>query len=158
MSRPISVTILAGLQFFASGFGLLGSLAIFLVKPFRDELLRAAMQILAKEPQFQDPEIAQVLGGVMQGVMLMGAGLGVIFALIGFFFGYGLLKLKRWAWIGTLVLRILQISGSTQGILSIVRTKSWSGVSPSLQLFQFLLAGVMLYYLLRRDVRQAFGQ
>jgi hypothetical protein len=71
MSRPIGVTILASLQFFYSGFGLLFSLAILLIKPFRDGLIKTSMQMLTSNPQFQGTQIPTEL---MQGSIMIGAG------------------------------------------------------------------------------------
>lgn len=155
MSRPIGVTILAGLQFFYSGFGLFFSLAILLIKPFRDGLIKTSMQMLTSNPEFQGTQIPAEL---MQGSIMMGAGLGVLFSLIGLLLGYGLLKLKGWAWISTLILQILQILGCLQGIFAIVGSRSVPGISISQQIFQLIISGAIIYYLFRRDVKQAFGR
>ncbi len=155
MSRPIGVTILAALQFFYSGFGLLLSLAILLIKPFRDALIKASMQMLSSNPQFQGTQISPEF---MQGTIMIGAGIGIFSCLIGLLLGYGLLKLKGWAWIGTLILQILQILGSLQGISAVLGSRSVPGISVSQQIFQLIISGAIIYYLFRRDVKQAFGR
>lgn len=155
MSRPVGVTILASLQFFYSGFGLLFSISILLIKPFRDGLIQASMQMLTSNPQFQE---AQSSAEFMQRVIMMGAGAGILFGLVGLLLGYGLLKLKSWAWICTLILQILQILGGLQGIFAIVGSSSVPAISISQQIFQLLISGIIIYYLFRPDVKQAFGR
>ncbi|MEO1296864.1 MAG: hypothetical protein AAFW75_13860 [Cyanobacteria bacterium J06636_16] len=154
MSRPTGVKVLAGLQFFYSGFGLLSSIAILLIKPFRDSLVESSLQILANNPQFQDISLPVEL---FQISLMLGAGFGILFSLFGLLLGFSLLKLQKWAWICTLILQIIQILGSLQGIVAIFSMNSVTGLSLSQQIFQFAISGVIIYYLLKRDIRQAFG-
>jgi hypothetical protein len=154
MSRPIGVTVLAGLQFFYSGFGLLFGLAILLIKPFRDGLIKTSMQMLTN-PQFQGTQIPVEF---MQGAIIVGAGVGVFFSLVGLLLGYGLLKLKSWAWICTLILHTLHILGGLRGVFAILGLRSMPGINISQQIFQLIISGAIIYYLLRRDVRQAFSR
>lgn len=159
MSRPTGVTVLASLQFFYSGYGILSCLALLLVAPFRDSLLQAAMQIIENDPNLQESGLSiEMMQQFMQVILMVGAGVGLLLSLLGILLGFGLLKLKGWAWIGTLILQILQIIGGVQGIFSGLGSGAVSGVSVSMALFQTLLSGAIIYYLLRRDVKQAFGQ
>jgi ABC-type polysaccharide/polyol phosphate export permease len=155
MSCPVGVTILAGLQFFYSGIGLFVSLAILLIKPYRDGLIKASMQILSNNPQLQGTQISTEF---MQGSLMIGAGVGILFSLVGLVLGYGLLKLKSWAWICTLILQVLQILSGLQSISTVVGSSSMPGISISQQIFQLILSGAIIYYLFRRDVKQAFGR
>lgn len=155
MSRPLGVTILAGLQFFFSGFGLLMSLALLLFKPFRDGILEASMQVVRSNPDLsQSPVTPELLDSALQA----GAVGGIVVSLIGLLLGYGLLKLKKWAWICTLILQIIQILGALQGIFAALGAGGATGVPLSQQIFQLILSLIIVYYLFRPEVKQAFGR
>lgn len=154
--RPIGVTILAGLQFFYSGFGLLVSLAILLIQPFRDNLVQTSLQMMKSSPELSTSPM--ISADFLEGAVKAGAVGGIIFSLIGLLLGYGLLKLKKWAWICTLILQVLQILGSLQGIFGVMGARSAPGVAISQQIFQLIVSGVIVYYLFRPEVKQAFGK
>lgn len=154
-NRPVGVTILAGLQFFYSGFGLLISLALLLIKPFQDTIIDASMQAIANDPALA--EAAELLTPDLFRIsLLFGAGMGIFFGLIGLLMGFGLLKLKKWAWIGTLILQTLQILGGLQGIWGLVNG-SLPAITASQLLFQCILSVCILFYLFQGNVRRSFG-
>ncbi|MBD1865034.1 MULTISPECIES: hypothetical protein [Trichocoleus] len=155
MSRPTGVTVLAGVLFFNSGFVLFTSLAILLIKPTRAIFIEVFRQdLLAEYPQVQP----QALAEYAQLIAVTAAGFVVILSLIGFLMGYGLLKLKGWAWGGTLTLAIVNILGSLNQIFEVFEAKVGIGIILFREIFQLTLAGLIIYYLFRPDVRQAFSR
>ncbi len=154
-NRPVGVTILAGLQFFYSGFGLLISLALLLIKPFQDTIIDASIQTIANDPALA--EAAELLTPDLFRIsLLFGAGMGIFFGLIGLLMGFGLLKLKKWAWIGTLILQIFQVLGGLQGLLGLING-SLPAITASQLLFQLVLSVCILFYLFQGNVRHSFG-
>ena len=155
-NRPTGVTVLSGLQFFYSGYGLLVSLAILLFKPFRDNLIQASMQMLKSSPELSNYPL--VSADFFEGVIKAGAVGGIVFSSIGLLLGYGLLKLKKWAWICTLILQVFQILGGLQGIFSVIGARTVPGITISQHIFQLIVSGAIVYYLFRPEVKQSFGR
>lgn len=156
--RPVGVTILAGLQFFYSGLGLLISLAVLLIRPFRQSLVDATLEAvrasLATSPELANTEVLspESLSTFVQ----VGAGVGVGIALIGILLGFGLLRLKKWAWFGTLGLQILQIFGGLQTVSAALGNGAVPRSSLYQQITQLVIAGLIVFYLFKPTVRQAF--
>jgi len=155
-SRPVGVTILSGLQFFYSGFGLLVSLSILIFKSFRDTIVQASMQAIKNSPELSNSPI--ISADFFDAAIKVGAAVGIVFSLIGLLLGYGLLKLKKWAWICTLILQSLQILGALQGILSVFGSRAVPGITISQQVFQLIISSIIIYYLFKPEVRQSFGK
>lgn len=142
MNRPTGVTILAVLQAILSGMSLLAGISILALK---DVFLEA----LVATPEFQ--QSAQDLPpGVLEGVATATGIIVLISGLIGLLLAYGLFKLKGWAWIVTLIFQILGILSSIINLIN--------GISPGVTVIQLVIAGVIVYYLLRPEVKRAFGQ
>jgi uncharacterized membrane protein (DUF2068 family) len=66
--------------------------------------------------------------------------------------GFGLLALKRWAWFLAFAAVAVTVVQGVSGILGGGFFALCCGV------FGLIIPAAMLFYLLRRDVRQAFGQ
>jgi uncharacterized protein YhhL (DUF1145 family) len=133
MNRPVGVTIIAVLQLIGAILVLIGSLGILI---FKD----AIGQELAQAPALsQDSSFITGFG-----VFLLGL------AIVGFFLAYGLYHLKGWAWLTTLILQSL-------GILSNLTTLFTDGPNQGIAVFQIVVSSVVVYYLLRSEVKRAFG-
>lgn len=162
IKRPLGVTILAGLQFFYSGFGLLLSLSVLVIPQWRQFLVDGTIESL--KLQFQttgssaDPQAQAMMLGMVPTLILVFGGIGVLLSLVGGLLGYGLWKLKQWAWILTLIWQILQVLSLGQSLVSSIALGSASIPASTLsQLgFQLAIALLILFYLFRPKVRQAF--
>jgi lysylphosphatidylglycerol synthetase-like protein (DUF2156 family) len=134
MNRPIGVTILAVLQLINSILATLGGLYII--------FFRTA--IFQKSPELETiPQYPTLVAGFALVLVIVG--------LIGLFLAYGLFTLKGWAWLTALVLNGLSILSSLSAILSNQTRKGGD-------IFALFIAGVIVYYLLRPEVKRAFGK
>jgi hypothetical protein len=142
MNRPVGVTIIAVLQLIGSIFSLLIGLGVLILKD-------AFLKTLAESPEFQ--QSAQDLPpGVLGGVAIFTGVIILVASLIGFLLTYGLFTLKGWAWIVTLIFSALGILGNLSGIIT--------GQNRGLAVFQMVISIVIVYYLLRPEVKRAFGR
>lgn len=145
MNRPIGVTIIAVLQLIGSLFGILIGVLIVLFRSF-------FLQAIAANPEIQastavSPEMIGTIVTILVVVIL-------VFSLIGLVLCYGLFQLKAWAWLATLILQGLAAIGN---LLSVIASQASDG-NPGGIVVQLVINGVIIYYLLRRDVRRSFGQ
>ncbi len=150
-NRPVVITILAVLQFFFSGFGLILSISLVALAPLRDLIVKTALELLKDSPDAAEIASPELVQGILLGVGVV----GIIFSLLRILLGYGLLKLYKWAWFCTLVLQILQALGSFQGLLSAITVPALAAIPQ--QLFQLLTSGAIIYCLFLLTVRQTFG-
>jgi hypothetical protein len=134
MQRPTGVTVLAVLFFIGAGF-----------------LALAGLGLLVGGALFG----AVGGGGDASGAMAMLGALGAIggvvilvFAALHAFVGWGLIKLKKWAWIVSLVLMVL---GVLQALLGVVSGDFF--MSPLI----LAIDGFFAYYLLKPEVKQVFA-
>jgi hypothetical protein len=158
MSRPLGIKIIAGLQFFYSGSGLVTSLGILgiiklLKENFGEAKIKSLLAVFSDSgiPEWQ--RSTQFLNLMLfSEIILVWAIVAIVFSLIGILLGYGLLKLKGWAWIGTLILQIIQVL-SNLPIFLISGDFLPQVIS---YLISVILPLVIIYYLLKQDVKQAF--
>ena len=69
-------------------------------------------------------------------------------------FGIGLLKVKKWAWLGEIVLRIIN---AIPGVIYIVLSANREISATSIVIFILLIvAGAIIAYLLRKDIKKMF--
>ena len=134
MNRPMGVTIIAVLQLIISIFAIFGGLYIFF---FRSGFFSRISE-LEKVPN--NPTL--VVGFA---VFLL------IVGLIGLLIAYGLFTLKNWAWLTALILNGLSILSSLSAILSNQTRKGGD-------ILGLIIAVVIVYYLLRSEVKRAFGR
>ena len=134
MNRPVGVTIVATLQLMGAVLILMGSLGILW---FKDAIAQ---------------EFSSVPGATQDSNFVMGFGVFLlVLGFLGLLLAYGLFMLQAWAWMATLVLEGLK----TLSNLSTVAT----GVgSRGIAVFQLVISAVLLYYLLRSEVKRAFGR
>ncbi len=143
MQRPTGVSILAVLEFIGAACMLLLGLLCFVGGAF-------IAQILAKTPG-----MSALAGGAV-------AVVGVVFLLFAVLYGvtgYGLLTLKNW---GRIITMILVALGAIFGLLGLVTTVShMAGTSIGMLIWQLFWLAVdvwILMYLNKPHVKQAFGQ
>lgn len=134
MNLPIGVTILAVLQLISGIFTTLGGLYILI---FRTAIFQRVSE-LENVPQAHKFITAF-------GVFLLIAGL------IGLLIAYGLFSLKDWAWLTALILNCLSILSSLLAVLFNQNRKSGDIIG-------LVITGVIVYYLLRPEVKRAFGK
>lgn len=132
MMRPTGVTILAVLQLIFNLLGLLGGLGFLLLG---DRVASSIQEQGQNIPSGAVPALAWVL---------------IIFSLIGLVIAWGLFTLKSWAWLATLIFQAL---GILNNVASLVQ-----GANPGGAVFGIVISGVIIYYLLRPEVKQAFGK
>ncbi len=143
MNRPVGVTIIAVLQLLQSLLGLLVGLGILL---FKDAFVKAFIQ----NSQIQQSS-QQVPPEALQLGLNIGGGVAILGALIGLLLAYGLFALKGWAWIITLIFSILGILGN---LMTAINGQGNRGIA----VVQLVINAVIIYYLLRSEVKRAFGR
>jgi hypothetical protein len=142
MSRLLGIKIIAGLHFFFGGLFLIISLGGILTIP--NEAIPLILPFL----------------------------FGAVVAIFYIFVGYGLLKFKLWAYFYTLITQILcalyavvSLPTTIQTLLSLPNILSASGrpgvkvtlsLNPLISLISLIFSFVIIYYLFKQDVKQAF--
>ncbi|MBD2462208.1 hypothetical protein H6G89_14265 [Oscillatoria sp. FACHB-1407] len=143
MNRPTGVTILAVLQAILSSITLIIGVGVLV---FKDQFL----QMLVETPEFQQSG-ETIPPEVLSGIATFTGIIVIISGLIGLLLAYGLFKLYGWAWIVTLVFQILGILSNLFGLFTAPANAGWTVI-------QLVISGVIVYYLLRPQVKRAFGQ
>ena len=78
--------------------------------------------------------------------------IGVVGAVLDLIIAYGLLGLKKWAWMLALIGVAINVINGVMGLMS-------GGIFAMLcGLLGLVVPGIILYYLMRPDVRAAFGR
>lgn len=140
MNRPVGVVIIAILQIVSSVFGIaLG--AIILI--FGDRVI----QWLAQTPEFQDA-FQDIPTSFISTIAVVVGILSIIFGLLGILIAWGLLMLKLWAWVLTIVFQSL---GAASNLVAVLTGQLSFGI-----IIQLAISALIIYYLLRSDVRRAF--
>lgn len=147
MQRPAGITVLAVLHFVIAAMMLLaGVIWIWVVRLLATTGAELAMPI----PLDVSEEMALLLR--------MGRGAGVLFLLYGALkgiSGFGLLKLRNWGRWLTIGLAALAVLLSLPGLVSCLL--GWQPAGLALNLIFASGYGVIIWYLLRRDIKRAFG-
>lgn len=134
MTRPTGVTILGVLQLVFSILMLLGGLAAVFGSGW-------IVNQLLSHPDAPGESVFVIGFGV---VLIVIGSIGTLLAL-------GLLKLKPWAWTATLLLQIVGVLGNAWQLIRAENPAPgiWGGI---------FMAAVIIYYLYRPAVKQAFGK
>ena len=143
MNRPTGVTVIAVLFFLAAVLGVLAGIGMMFFGGFMATLINQS-------------------GGQGSGAGAgLFAGLGVafgivvlVFAALYFLVGWGLLKLKEWARIVTIVLAALGVLGALFGFVAIFSHFALLIVFSSL--VRLAICAWMIWYLLQPQVKAAF--
>lgn len=139
MGRPTGVTIIAVLDFIGAAFCVLGGLGMMLGGGFMASMMGQ-----------QSGAGAGVLAAI-------GAAAGVFFlfcAAVAVLLGWGMLKLKEWARIVTLVLAALGALGSLIGLVGVLG--HFAMVAVVFMLCRLAINGLIIWYLLQPHVKAAF--
>lgn len=134
--RPTGITILAVLAFIGGIFGICGGLGGIVGGSFFGGL---AASVGASN--------ATALGGMVVVYSI----LALAFAVAELVFGFGAWTLKPWAWMLGMVLFGLNIVFNLVSVLA-----GWAAFGSVI--LPLAIAGVIIYYLLTPDVKQAFGR
>jgi len=139
MGRPTGVTIIAVLDFIAAAFCVLGGLGVMLGGGF----------------------VASMMGqqsGAGAGVLAaIGAAAGVfllVCAAVAVLLGWGLLKLKEWARIVTIVLAAIGALFSLIGLVGVLG--HFAMVAVVFVLVRLAINGLIIWYLVQPHVKAAF--
>jgi hypothetical protein len=138
MNRPTGVTILAVIAFIFGAFLILGGLGVML-----------GGAVLAKMASSGGLGMLAGVGGAILGIVLLG------FAVVYVIDGIGLLKVKNWARILTIILVGLSLLRTAYGLLT-----SFTHFNVIAICFGLIFAAIdvwILVYLFKPDVKQAFG-
>jgi hypothetical protein len=133
MNRPTGVTIIAILQFIGAGLCILAGIGA---------LVGASFLGAAGGPAGAGGMFA-MLGGAVSIVLFIIAGIAILL-------GWGLWTLKEWARIVTIVLQGLALLGA---VLTLVQLGSAFLVGGIIRL---AISGLIIWYLLKPDVKAAF--
>lgn len=131
MNRPTGITILAILALISGLFSLIGALTLFL----GGALAAGASGVV----------------GVALGALAIFTGLVMLIsALLSLAFAYGAWNLKPWGWLLGVVTQGFSLFSSLIALIN--------GSDFGSQLFSLLVAGGILYYLFRPEIKAAFGR
>ena len=140
MGRPTGVTIIAVLDFIGAGFCVLAGLAMMLGGGFMATMM------------------GQQDGGAGAGFLgAIGAAAGVFFlvcAAVAVLLGWGLLKLKEWARIVTIVFAAIGAVFALIGMFAVLG--HFAAVGIFFGLIRLAINGLILWYLLQPHVKAAF--
>jgi len=139
MGRPTGVTVIAVFDFIGAGFCVLAGLGMMLGGGFIATMLNQ-----------QQGASAGVLAAI-------GAAAGVFFlflAAVAILLGWGLLKLKEWARIVTIVLAAVGVLFGVMGLFAILG--HFAAIGIFIALCRLAINGVILWYLLQPHVKAAF--
>lgn len=130
--RPTGITVVAGFLFAATGIAALTGASLLIPGNRLDALWR------------MNPEAYAAIAGHPEWRRAAGGGL-LALGVVTSFLGIGLLRGRRWAWCGAILLFLLDGTGDLVAIaIGPHRAKGLSGI---------LVVSAFLYYLSRKDVR-----
>jgi hypothetical protein len=141
MGRPVGVTVIAVLDFVGAGFCVLAGLGMMLGGGFIATMM--------------SQQQAGAAGAGLVGVL--GAAAGVFFlacAAIAALLGWGMLKLKSWARIVTIILAVLGAVGALFALFGVLA--HFAAIGVFFVLCRLALNGWIIWYLLQPHVKAAF--
>jgi hypothetical protein len=143
MGRPVGVTIIAILWFLGAIFCVLGGIGMMVGGGFLATLINQ-----------QGGQGSGAGAGVMAG---LGAAVGVVILIFGVLYvvlGWGMLKLKNWARIITIVLAVLAALGALVGLFGAL--VHFGVFLLIVVLVRLAISGLIIWYLLKPEVKAAF--
>jgi hypothetical protein len=146
MQRPTGVTVIAVLDFIGAAFCVIGGLLMFMGGAMLGSFFSAAATANGATG-------AAPAAGFMAGI---GAALGVVFllfAVFAIFVAMGLLKLKNWARITTIVLSGLGLLSTLSRFLH-----GFAGGGMVMTIIVLAYYIWVIWYMLQPNVKAAFGQ
>lgn len=146
MERPAGVTVIAVLDFIGAGFGLIGALLMFMGGSILASFFSAAATANGATGTAPAAGIMASIG-IIAGVIIL------CFVVLTIFIAMGLLKLKNWARIATIILSALGLLGSLRNI-----AMAFHGSGMVLTIIILAFHIWVIWYMLQPNVKAAFGQ
>jgi len=131
VNRPTGITILAILALMGGLLSLIGALTLF---------LGGALAVGG----------SGVVGVALGALAIITGLVMLVSALLSLAFAYGAWNLKPWGWLLGIVTQGFSLFSSLMALIN--------GSDFGSQLFSILVAGGILYYLFRPDIKAAFGR
>lgn len=97
------------------------------------------------------------LGATLAAVGALGGVVVLIIAAVAAFLGWGMWTLRNWARVVTIVLAALGFLGSVSGFVYSGALHAFAGVVWIWLLVRVAVNGIIIWYLLQPEVKQAFG-
>jgi hypothetical protein len=144
MQRPTGVTIIAVLDFIGAGFCVIGGLLMFMGGSIVASIFSAAAANGAAG--------AAPAAGIMGSIGVIAGVIALLLAAFAVAVALGLLKLKNWARVTTIVFSVLGLLGNLNGFRA--------GMSSALvgPVIGLALNIWIIWYMLQPHVKAAFGQ
>lgn len=165
MNRPIGVTISAGLHFFYYGLLPFFGFLLLAIPPCRRLIIDSVVETQKLDSTITNRAIdAQQIEAMIQGAsptrIMVAAVVAIIvcvfYAALYGVLSYYLLKLRQWVRIITLILQALYALSSITQLVQMF-TLNWIPIySIYFQISQLIVASLIIYYLSRPEVSQAF--
>ena len=148
MERPGGVTVIAVLDFIGAAFCLIGALIAF----FFGTMLASFIGAAAGANGTTAPGAAPA-AGLMAGIGIFLGAIFIAFGILAIFVALGLLKLKNWARVTSIVLAALGLLGS---IRNLAIGFHGSGMIMTIVFLAYYIW--VIWYMLQPNVKAAFGQ
>jgi hypothetical protein len=149
MQRPAGVTVIAVLDFIGAAFCVIGALVAF----FFGSVLASFIGAAAATANANGATGAAPAAGLMAGIGIFAGVIALAFGALAVFIALGLLKLKNWARVASIVLSALGLLLSIPGLLNGFRG------GPIVMTIIFLAYYIwVIWYMLQPNVKAAFGQ
>jgi hypothetical protein len=144
MNRPAGVTVIAVLFFIGAAFSILGGIGIVVGGGFIATLINQS-----------GGQGSGAGAGLFAG---LGVAIGIVILIVGvvdILVGWGLLKLKEWARIVTIVFAVLGALGALFGLVGVFT--HFGAIIVFWTLVRLAICGWIIWYLLQPQVKAAFA-
>ena len=158
--------MIASLQCFHSAAMLLWSISLFIFKDFRDQLAfdlwRVTDAIFENINNTSDltidslPHLSEI---TFQYILICLAIGGIVTSLFRIFLAYGLLNLKKWAWVLTLSFEIFNLLGYVEKVLDGLSLESNASAHSILliqRIIHLIISIIIIYLLATKKTRRYF--
>ncbi|HEY4837215.1 MAG TPA: hypothetical protein VIH72_01320 [Candidatus Acidoferrales bacterium] len=146
MQRPTGVTVIAVLDFIGAGFAVIGALLMFMGGSILASFFSAAAT--ANGATGTAPA-----AGIMASIGIIAGVIVLCFAILAIFIAMGLLKLKNWARITTIVLSALGLLSTLSRFLH-----GFAGGGMVVTIIVLAYYIWVIWYMLQPNVKAAFGE
>lgn len=146
MQRPTGVTVIAVLDFIGAGFCVIAALLMFMGGSILASLLGAAVAANGAPG-------AAPAAGIMVSIGIIAGVIVLCFGVLAVFVALGLLKLKNWARITTIVLAALGLLSSLRNLIAAFHG---GGMVVTIIILAYYIW--VIWYMLQPNVKAAFGQ
>ncbi|MDY6786348.1 MAG: hypothetical protein SW833_28175 [Cyanobacteriota bacterium] len=138
MKRPTSVTIVAVLQVISGIFYLFDCLLWFIIGGIGGVIGVAI-----------GGQGGAAIAAISGGLFIIFASISLVLGLLSFVLSWGLLRLKGWSWVGTVIVHVIAL------MVEVTKLLGSGGVAVNYLTVCFAI--VILYYLMKSDIKHAFG-